>query len=1404
MVNAHFQHITILFFLAINCSVLAGDGPQRDFKYRYFNQSTGFLEELGQIDYQDEMQSLWFTGKNGIYRFNGTSFEEVLTLDEIRNDIPKSDETLNPSIIGDAGEGNLWIKPYRSQIQTLIKYNSTTNSVSAFHTKAVINRPLWINNSVCWTNGWYNNELGHFLRLYDAEHDSILQSCKIPSRDEKEYNTINKILLDQEKNGLWMASDVGLMHFDISSNEFTIYGPEELPAAWTLRFCNDIVLDDDGILWLDYAFGPYLFSFDPKSRTFESIYKKIEDYTFKDITQIVDFGDSLWLVDGYDELLLLNKTNFEIKKILKRDDPLHYIGNINNIFIDDQNNTWVSGTEGILRITIKNKNFKTFHIPNFNAQFKKQAHARNIELTSNNQLWIASQESLLHYDFKKQTFSTDLSHWDQGCGWKDITRDPLAREEINAITAIAEDRRENLWISGYRCLQGINTISGERKTIQPFIEQKSESAYPVFRSLTFDSLNFIWGGGMDLGIGRIDPETGEEFLIEMNGFWGKKYGLGYIYKILFTPDERLIFYNGGKILTLKVIRDLDPYDVQIEDYELESLISDDEFRQASQIKDSFWRTSNFCLDVNGDLWIIANNHLFQFQPHTRQLIFHQKMDEVMKLGADKPVSDLHGRIWLFSNKSGIYAYDPSDREVYHFTKTDGVPWNSFIYGHNIKRAPNGQIFAWTMEGFFYFNPDELINSIQEDLKIICTHLQINNKKIYPGPNSPINKDFRLLPDINLNHFHKTFSFQYSVLDNSGNPGDYVYRYKLEGFDEHWINAKTRTYLGYSNLHPGDYQLKINASKHQNFNEANEISIHIHIKRAPWLTWWAFTGYGIVIIGIATTMISLYISKERQSKKSIIEHNELSKTKEIEIAKTNFFTNISHELRTPLTLIIEPLKNLIKGINPKEQTALYHLMLKNARKLQTLIDQILDVSKIEARVMTLNAEKTEITAFTKQISSHFNSMAITRNIHFDFQSPIEPMYAWVDRDKYEKILDNLLGNAFKFTPKGGSIYVKVDTALSENPDGKNDSFTLVVEDTGLGVPRDKIDSIFDRFYQVEEGHFDGIAGSGIGLFIVREYVNLHQGKIDIESQPGIGTKFILNFPIGQTHRKDTKIHNDRVIEEEINTPAGSTHLVSDPSGTLKNKPLVLLVDDHPDMLDFIKFRLHKHFEIITASNGSDAIEEANEHLPDLIISDVMMSGMDGLEFCKRIKEDQRTCHIPIILLTARADKDSRIEGLEIGADDYLTKPFDIDILISRSKNIMLQREKLSRIFKKELLLKDKIKHLTNKDQKFINQLIEIVENTIDDPNLSVDKMCTKVGLSRTQFYRKLLAITNQKPTEFIRTIRLKKAAELLANNFGTISDIAYTVGFSNLSYFSVSFKKEYGVTPQKYRKKNHKV
>jgi signal transduction histidine kinase/DNA-binding response OmpR family regulator/streptogramin lyase len=1377
---------------------------ERHFEYQYFNKSTGITEEIYQVQHQDDMGYLWFSGRYGIYMYNGTEFEKMLFIEDIYDSVSGLEQTSNLIIIGETEKKEIWIKPSGIFNRQLIRYNPVTNANHVYYTKVFINEPVFIDDYQFWTTGWYSDANNQLLKLYNIKQDSIIRTIEIPKRDHNQSNIIYKILLDRNGQGLWMASSSGLIHFDTENDAFTICTPGENPEKWSFRDCDEITYDADGYIWLDFEFGPYLYRFDPIQRTFDAFHSKINNYTFKDITQIIDFGDSLWLVDGLDELLLFNKKSFDVTRILHRNDPQHYIGNITNIFVDPNRNTWVGGTKGVLRISIKQNNFRTIEVPNFNAHFKKQAHARNLELTSNGQFWLASQENLYRYDFDKNQFSEDLSNWDIACGWEDTTAGTLPKEEVNAILEIVEDKEENIWISGFRCLKSININSGIKKILKPFTIEKSQSAYPIFRSLTFDSLNFIWGGGMDLGIGRIDPETGEEFLISMHGKWGKEFGLGYIYKISFTHQGQLIFISRGKILTLKIIKDTNPYDVELDDYKLEQLISDEQFQSASGKADSIWKIPDFWLDVNGDIWMIGNDHVFQFNPTTNQLTYHQMLDDVVKMGANKAISDLKNRIWFFSKYSGIYCFDTSKDELYHFTKSDGVPSYSFLYGHNIKRDSKGRIFVWTLEGVFYYAPDQLINTIDNDFNIVYTHLQVNNKKIYAESNSPIHNDIRMKPEIYLDHSHKTFSLRYSVLDNSSSPGEYRYKYKLEGFDEDWIVANSRTYLSYSNIPPGEYQLKINASKDHTYKDKNEISILIHMSRAPWLTWWALTGYALILLVISMTIISLYISKERKQDKIIMEQNELRKTREIEQVKNNFFTNISHELRTPLTLIIEPLKDLVKGVNTGDEPKLYNLMLENANKLKIMIDQILDVSKIEAQKMTVNARYTEISSFTRQILSNFNSIATKRNINFDFHSPLGPLYAWIDHDKYEKILNNLVYNAFKFTQNGGSVDVKIDSIKSDVNERNYEFFRLTVEDSGAGISKDKVDNIFNRFYQVEDEYNQNLSGTGIGLSLVQEFVNLHHGQINVESQLGSGTKFIVTLPMGKEYLEDHEVDWEMDLKPDEEDLIKSYNLPSIQSVKLENAPLLLIADDQPDMVQYIKSRLQTKFRIIVAENGVIAQDLALKDLPDLIISDVIMPEMNGFELCKRIKEDHRTSHIPIILLTAKADPESRISGLEIGADDYIQKPFDLDILIARCQNLILQRQKLSRIFKEELLLNNRIVHLGNKDKNMIQNLIEYLENSIDDPDLTIDKICLKVGLSRSQFYRKILALTNQKPTEFIRTIRLKKAAELIINDFGTISEIAYSVGFGNLPYFTKSFKKEYGMTPKDYKKQNLKV
>jgi len=1390
----------ILGLIIITVAPLMGTAS-RELVFQHFKLTSANYGGVEQPLLQDSIGFVWLRSSHGLYRYDGTHFELMYSLpDSLQGLFQISNQ--DPVSLG--SNYQLWIKLFNTKTKSisLSKYDPIKNHQS-FHSLPIgTNKVYWANTDQCWLEGWYpkdENKLGpHQLKLYDGKLKRVLESHEVPARDGNHYNRVFELLVDSTESVLWMASDVGLMQLNLFDGKFSIRSPKEMPPAWTFRACDDIDYDDGGEIWLDFAFGPYLYQFDPENKEFEAIHSKITDYSFDDVTQLVNQGDSLWIVDGHDKLLLLDKTTWKITSVLSKEDPVNYLGKINNIFVDRFQNIWVGGSKGVVKINSKEVKFSTIQIPNFNAQYKNNSHARNMVFSNDGALWVASQEDIIRFDPSDLTHSDNLANWPTGCGYRDRTKGSPFKREVSSITGIARDRADNVWVSGWRCIQKINPTNLERSNYQPFTQAKKESLYPLFRSMTFDSLGFIWGGGMDLGIGRVDPDTGEEFLISMVGEWGKKFNLGYVYDILFTPTEELLFTGSGTILKLKVLQDNNPQDVIIEDFTIEKLIPDEFFRQSSGRKDTVWRISQFCLDPSGDIWAVSNNQVFQWQLKTQQLICHSALDYFIAGNAKKLISDLQGRVWFFSETHGIFCFNPNTEEVYDFTRADGIPSYDIIYGKTLARDPDGQIYVWTMEGIYFFDPNKLLFDDPTPLSIICSQFQVNHQRTFADSDSPFQLDPDYQPTINLNYQHKSFALRYSVIDQPGMPGDVRYQYKLEGFDEDWVSANSRTYLGYSNIPAGDYTLKINASLGNTFNEQNILSIPIYVATAPWLTWWAYLGYAMIIGAIFTTGISLYLNKEQKAQRLLLRDKEMEQAKKIEQAKTTFFTNVSHELRTPLTLILDPLRSLIRGEFAGSEGRIYQMMMDNANKLKVLVDQILDFSKIDNQQMKLNPERVELSSLTRQLLSNFNSLAFSHQITFDFHAPINPVFVWLDVDKYEKIVNNLLSNAFKFTPKGGNINVKIDN--SEMISEASGYVNLIVEDTGIGIDSNETPHIFERFFQAYHAPSKGMSGTGIGLSLVRDFVKMHAGKTEVESQKGKGARFIVSFPLGKEH-----LSADHIVDtpgtgkkEEIKTTSpivSATHLTSSDG----KKPILLLVDDHPDMLQYISQRLRNHFEILTATDGEEALNLAKENIPDLIISDVMMPHMDGYELCEHIKTEPRTSHIPVILLTAKTDKGSKLHGLHKGADDYVDKPFDMDLLAGRALNLINQRQKLSEIFRKDLIISTDHKKLVSNDEKLLKSIIDIIEQHLDSTALNVEFLAREAGLSRTQLYRKIVGLTNQKPTEFIRTIRLKHAYQMLQADHGNVSEVAYAVGFNNLSYFSECFKKQYNMTPNESKK-----
>ncbi|MFQ5651673.1 MAG: ATP-binding protein [bacterium] len=541
-----------------------------------------------------------------------------------------------------------------------------------------------------------------------------------------------------------------------------------------------------------------------------------------------------------------------------------------------------------------------------------------------------------------------------------------------------------------------------------------------------------------------------------------------------------------------------------------------------------------------------------------------------------------------------------------------------------------------------------------------------------------------------------------------------------------------------------------------------------------------------------------------------------KLRELDQMKSRFFANISHEFRTPLTLILGPLQRLLSedfSANIKQQ---FELMKRQGQRLVRLINQLLDLSKLEAGQMVLRARPGNLAKIIRQVVASFESAAARKGVALTLRAP-EVIIASFDRDSLEKILSNLISNALKFTPEGGKVEVMAELQVEAEKirDSKPESLQrgwieMTVKDTGIGIPAEQLDRIFDRFYQVDQSATRTHEGTGIGLALTKELVELHGGEIRVESEAGCGSFFLVRLPQGQA-QMDSQIVEEPELEtdlpeaailafelEQAEKPEVGSETAQEP-GTEQELPIVLVVEDSRDMRSYIREILDKEFGVLETENGTNGLKNALETIPDLVVSDVMMPGMDGFELCKKLKTDERTCHIPVILLTARASGESKISGLEIGADDYLTKPFDAHELEVRVKNLIEQRRKLRERFSREITLQPLDVAVTSMDARFLERAMAVIDEHIADPDFTPEQFARKVALSRMQLHRKLRALTNQTTGEFIRTMRLRRAAQLLRQKSGTVTEIAYEVGFNSLSHFARSFKALFGQLPSEYEK-----
>jgi signal transduction histidine kinase/ligand-binding sensor domain-containing protein/AraC-like DNA-binding protein len=762
--------------------------------------------------------------------------------------------------------------------------------------------------------------------------------------------------------------------------------------------------------------------------------------------------------------------------------------------------------------------------------------------------------------------------------------------------------------------------------------------------------------------------------------------------------------------------------------------------------------------------------------------------------------DASGNFWM-SSTTAITQFDPFKITFVNYERQDGVMVNSFHIGSSFMDN-DGSMYFGGSNGIIRFYPDSLTENIKPP-HIVFTGIIVNNKSLSVGEQVDdrvlLTKDINYTNKLDLGYKQNHLTLAFAANDFFGT-NNISYQYRRLGHQRDWIDIRGRNEISFTGLSPGDYEIQIRASRdRQNWGEAR--TLLIEVDAPPWATWYAYLFYAALIIGIG--FIINYISTRQARLEAKLRIAEIEKEKEHDLneAKIAFFTNISHEFRTPLTLILSPITEVLSDIkiNPSVREKIL-LVESNAKRLLNLINQLLDFRKSEHGLLKLNVERSDFISFANEVFLSFKDIARTKGIHYKFESEMDHALLFFDRDKMEIVLCNIISNAFKYSSKGGEIRVHI--YCSEK------YLNLDVIDNGIGLSPEDATKVFDRFYQVQSSQTAKMVGSGIGLAFTKTIIGLHHGEIFVRSVPGketcFTTQLLLNNPYLQVQRPEA---------EEILKEIGADDFADalDPNWVNQNsleidtanskKETVLVVDDNEDIRKYLHSLLKEDYKIIEADNGVSALAIAKAELPDIIVSDIMMPEMDGITFCQEIKSQMATSHIPIILLTARTSVVYEVSGLETGADDYVTKPFNPVIMKTRIHNILENRRKLRGYFLNRVRFepdKQEISEGNTMEEAFIEKAMKIVNDNISNEAFGVENLMSELFMSQSTLYRKLKSLTGLSITGFIRSIRLKKAAQMILHDDIKLSQVAFEVGFNDYKNFRLSFQQQFGCLPSDYK------
>ena len=1326
----------------------------QSYQFKHLEVSDGLSNNSVNTICKDRDGFMWFGTTTGLNRYDGYTFKIYQHAENDPGSLPDNYIT----DIVEMPDGRFWVNTGRGYVLFDKEQDCFITDVTGFMKnlesggvpeQVFVDREGNTCLSVAGEGCYRYKEGGKRLFFSYVEHS-------LPEHGVTQIAECSDGLLLIYNTGLLVCLDRATLAIKWKSDEIKKY----IPAGKTIEF--SLFVDRDNCIWAYSLMGIWAYDCGTKSwRTdLTAIWSSRPDVIIHAVAQ--DIEGRIWVGKDYDGIDVLEKETGKVTSLVAHDDNGRSLphNTIYDLYAD---------RDGIMWVGTYKKGVSYYSESIFKFNMYEWGDITCIEQADENRLWLGTNDH-------------GILLWNRSTGkaepfWRD------AEGQLpNPVVSMLKSKDGKLWVGTFN--GGLYCMDGSR--VRSYKEGVGNTlASNNVWALVEDDKGRIWIASLGGGLQCLEPVSGtfetytssNSALLENN-----------VTSLCWVDNNTLFFGTANQGVGMMDMRTREIKKIQ---------------GQSGNVKLSNDAVNHVYKDSRGLVWIATREGLNVYDTRRHVFLDLSSVAEAKGNFIAAITEDQERNMWVSTSRKVIRVTVASDGKGSYlfdsraYNSEDGLQ-NCDFNQRSIKTLHNGIIAIGGLYGVNVFAPDHIrYNKMLPN--VMFTGLSLFDEAVKVGQSYGgrvlIKKELNDVENVEFDYKQNIFSVSFAS-DNYNLPEKTQYMYKLEGFNNDWLTLPVGVHnVTFTNLAPGKYVLRVKAINSDGYVGIKEATLGIVVNPPFWMSWWAYLLYAVGLVIVLFLARYRMLKREREKFHLQQIENEVAKNEEINNMKFRFFTNVSHELRTPLTLIISPLEGMLKETTDELQSTRLQLMYRNAQRLLHLVNQLLDFRKGEMSTHQLSLSEGDIISYVHSVCNSFLLMADKKHIQFSFFSGIDTFSMAFDADKVGKIVMNLLSNAFKFTPEGGRV-----TVMIEHVAGTPDILEIKIADTGIGISDVDKEHIFERFYQAGHKGVEETTGNGIGLSLVRDFVTLHEGEVKVFDNIGMGSVFVIQFPVKHV---ETQVQ----LPEETGMPAGDEEdkeMKEEAREEMerKNFPLLLIVDDNEDFRIFMRYSLELQYRVKLAVNGKEAWEMMQEELPDLVISDVMMPQMDGNELCRLIKQDKRTAHIPVILLTARQNTEAKLEGLQTGADDYVTKPFNMTILVLRIRKLI----ELSRYHRVTQGMIDPAPSeivITSLDEKLIEKAIKYVEDNMSRTELSVEELSRELGMSRVHLYKKLLQITGKTPIEFIRVIRLKRAAQLLRESQLHVSEVAFEVGFNNPKYFSRYFKDEFGVLPSVYQEKEGK-